>query len=92
MSVVKFLNRLDLEQKISSLDGHSVVFGNKEGLCREALVRSAQKRVAQMHSVLKNAKSVGEGIYTIFEGVALAPLGVKLSLLIRWSDMKSLWL
>jgi len=46
-----------------------LAFGNKEGLFREALVRYAQQRVAQMHSVLKNAKSVGEGICTILEGV-----------------------
>ena len=48
-----------------------LAFGNKEGLFREALVRYAQQRIAQMNTVLKNAKSVGEGICSILEGVVL---------------------
>ena len=46
-----------------------LAFGNKEGLFREALVRYAQQRRVQMNTVLKNAKSAGEGICTILEGV-----------------------
>lgn len=46
-----------------------LAFGNKEGLFREALVRYAEQRITQMESVLINAKSVGEGICTILEGV-----------------------
>ncbi len=46
-----------------------LAFGNKEGLFREALVRYAKTRSAQMRNVLDNAQSVGEGICTILEGV-----------------------
>lgn len=46
-----------------------LAFGNKEGLYREALVRYAKTRSAQMRNVLDNAKSVGEGICAILEGV-----------------------
>lgn len=46
-----------------------LAFGNKEGLFREALVRYAQQRAAYMCDVLNNAKSVGEGICTILDGV-----------------------
>ncbi len=46
-----------------------LAFGNKEGLFREALIRYAKQRMAQMRNVLDNAQSVGEGICTILEGV-----------------------
>ena len=46
-----------------------LAFGNKEGLFREALVRYAQQRMTQMRDILSNAKSVGEGICMILEGV-----------------------
>jgi len=46
-----------------------LAFGNKEGLFREALVRYAQQRKAQMRGVLDNAQSVGEGICSILEAV-----------------------
>lgn len=46
-----------------------LAFGNKEGLFREALVRYAKIRSAQMRKVLDNAQSVGEGICSILEAV-----------------------
>ena len=44
-------------------------FGNKEALFREALEGYARKSMAQVHSVLDTAPSVGEGICTILEGI-----------------------
>jgi len=46
-----------------------LAFGNKEGLFREALVRYAQQRTAQMRGLLDNAQSVGEGLCSILEAV-----------------------
>ena len=44
-------------------------FGNKEALFREALESYARKSMAQIHSVLDTAPSVGEGICTILNGI-----------------------
>jgi TetR/AcrR family transcriptional repressor of nem operon len=46
-----------------------LAFGNKEALYREALERYARNRMAQMHRVLDDAPSVGEGIVTMLEGI-----------------------
>ncbi|MBB1094265.1 TetR/AcrR family transcriptional regulator [Rhodopseudomonas palustris] len=44
-------------------------FGNKEALFREALESYARKSMAQLHSILDTAPSVGEGICTILNGM-----------------------
>jgi TetR/AcrR family transcriptional repressor of nem operon len=46
-----------------------LAFGNKEALFREALESYARKRMAQMHRVLDDSPSVGEGIVRILEGI-----------------------
>ncbi len=46
-----------------------LAFGNKQALYREALESYARKSLTQMHRVLDDAPTVGEGIVTLLEGI-----------------------